>query len=326
MAAPVLSVVVPTGRRRLLLATLRALGDQVDAPPFEVVVALDGADEEEAAGLATGMQPTIETRLVVQSRRGLQEARDLGASAARGEALLFIDDDHLADDQLLAAVWAHHEDGADVVQPRLTVHDGASPSVVTAFARRWAHTRADRLGGGPLSPTDLCASPLSIRAGAYAELRQRTGPPGYSRPGGAEDFRIGSALNAQGMRPSYLPAVACRSRGGETIADLLARSEEIGQADATLAARTPDQADSIRAARTARWVPLAREQKVVAAAPLRARAQSAAVGEELMAEARRGIVAPDSLARLDRALALCYWLGFGGDRPSPGGAGGRGPG
>lgn len=315
MPAADLSVVVAAGRRRLLPATLAALGAQVGAPRFEVVVVLNGADEE-AAALVAGTTAPFEVRLLVQSRRGLHHARDLGASAARGDALLFIDDDHRADEQLLAALWARHEAGSDVVQPQVLVDERASPTVVTAFARRWAVTRAARIGGGPMAPADLCASPLSVSFGAWASLRQRTGPPGYARPGGAEDFRIGMALEAEVIRPAYLPEIGCRSRAVETIAELLTRSEEIGQADAGLAARSPGAAMTIREARAARWVTMARHQKTVASAPDRARTQSAAIGEELMAEARRGVVAPDALARLDRAVAMHYWLGFG-DSPHP---------
>ncbi len=317
MAAVALSVVVPTGRRRLLIPTLHALRDQDGAPPFEVVVVLDGADEE-AAALVEGLAAPFEARLLVQSRRGLDHARDLGASAARGDALLFIGDDHLADDRLLAAVWASHEDGADTVQPRLLVHQGTTNTVVTAFASRWAQTRSGRVGTGPLLPADLCISPLSLRLDAYAALRQRTGPPGFARPGDAEDFRVGMALRELGITPIYLPEEACRSRVGETIEELLARSEEIGRVDAALSAESPDVAEFVRAARAARWFTMPRQQREVEASPERARAQSAKLGQELMAEARRGVSAPESLDRLERAVALHYWLGFRGDGDGPG--------
>lgn len=313
MAPLVFSVVVPSGGSRTLAAVLDALAAQVDAPPFQVVVVLDGPTE--AAAAVAGAGHPFEVMLLEQSKRGLCYARDLGAVAGRGELVLFIDEDEVADEYLLASLHDGHRNGADVLQPALEVHPAARPTVVAAFTRRWAATRRDRLSTKPLLPQDVCPTPLSMRASVHRALEQRLGPLGFAGSGVAEDFRIGHALNASGIRAHHLAAPACSTLVASTVGDLLALSEEMGLADAALGRETPGLAASISRARAERWVTAERERKTVAASVTKARRLSDDTEQHLMGQARRGIVPPDALTRIDRAVSARYWLGFEG---SPG--------
>jgi len=92
--SPFLSVIVPTHRRPdSLRRCLRALARQ-DYPGglYEVIVVNDGADppalEADESGVRGG-----EVRLVMQEHAGPATARNRGAELARGEYLLFTDDD-----------------------------------------------------------------------------------------------------------------------------------------------------------------------------------------------------------------------------------------
>lgn len=302
------SVVVPAGGRRTLAAVLDALAAQVEAPSFEVVVAFDGPTD--AATLIAGPTYPFKTMLLEQSRRGRNYARDLGAAAARGELLLYVSEDEIADAHLLAALHDAHRDGADVLQPGLEVHPAARPTVVAAFTRRWATQRRHRLSAEPLLPQDVCPTPLSMRASVHHSLEGRTGSMGFSGPGVAEDFRIGHALNTSGVRVHRLEAAGCSTMVASTVRDLLELSEEIGRADAALGRASPGLSASIERARAERWVAPERDRKVVAGSIAKARRLSDEAEHHLMAQARRGVVPTDALALIDRAVSARYWIGF----------------
>ncbi|MCP4573189.1 MAG: glycosyltransferase [bacterium] len=115
-----LSVVIPTHEKRDLLdRTLAALRDQ-DAGAdrtWEVVVVNDGCTDGTAVLLAeAAAQPGPPLKIVTpESNVGRARARNLGAQAATGRWILFLDDDIVAPPGLLAAhldlLEAHPERG-----------------------------------------------------------------------------------------------------------------------------------------------------------------------------------------------------------------------
>ncbi|MDW7968512.1 MAG: glycosyltransferase [Thermoanaerobaculum sp.] len=88
-----LSVVIPTvGRLEELSATLNSLcALPADAPPFEVVVVLDG--DHPATGKLLQRPWSLRLQVLSQPRRGAAAARNLGAREACGEYLLLLNDD-----------------------------------------------------------------------------------------------------------------------------------------------------------------------------------------------------------------------------------------
>jgi glycosyltransferase involved in cell wall biosynthesis len=104
----ILSVVIPTHNKLpLLRQTLAALGRQ-DAGAgrsWEVVVVDDGSSDGTGAWLAAGAAALVPALHVVTppANVGRARARNLGARAARGRWLLFLDDDIVAPPGLLAA-------------------------------------------------------------------------------------------------------------------------------------------------------------------------------------------------------------------------------
>lgn len=103
-----LSVVIPTlDKEPLLRQTLAALAGQ-DAGPgrdWEIVVVDDGSSDGTGAFLASAAQrPHPRLRVVSPGRNlGRARARNLGARAAAGRWVLFLDDDIVAPPGLLAA-------------------------------------------------------------------------------------------------------------------------------------------------------------------------------------------------------------------------------
>lgn len=115
-AAPRLSVVVPTyNRRDGIVRLLRALAEQTVPPDqFEVVVANDGSSDGTAEALAAFEAPY---RLVVltQANAGPAAARNAAVRRASGRLVVFLDDDVVPADDLLAAHLAAQGDADDVI-------------------------------------------------------------------------------------------------------------------------------------------------------------------------------------------------------------------
>jgi GT2 family glycosyltransferase len=120
------TVIVPTynrlGRLRQVLAGLEAQSFPRDR--FDVVVVSDGSTDGTEAFLRDLASP-LQVTPVLQANQGPAAARNAGVAEARGELLLFIDDDVVPDPQLIAEHVASHEAAADrvVLGPMLTPAD-----------------------------------------------------------------------------------------------------------------------------------------------------------------------------------------------------------
>ena len=91
-----ISVVIPTRNRQdILWRCLDALEAQtLSTSSFEVLVVDDGSDDETEARIRErGHSPRLALRLLHQDRRGPASARNLAIARARGDLLLFVNDD-----------------------------------------------------------------------------------------------------------------------------------------------------------------------------------------------------------------------------------------
>lgn len=105
---PDVTVVIPVGVvDGHLPAQLRALAAQTDAPPFEVVLAVNTAAPADRAAIeaARAAAGGSSVRIVdASARRGASFARNAGAADARGPTLAFCDADDLVHPGWLAAL------------------------------------------------------------------------------------------------------------------------------------------------------------------------------------------------------------------------------
>jgi glycosyltransferase involved in cell wall biosynthesis len=139
VAAPELSVVIPTHNRLLVLEeVLLALEGQAGAPPFEIVVVDDGSTDGTGDWLRarTAKNPRVTVRIHSQANAGPAAARNTGVAIAAGRWVAFLGDDTVPEQGWLAAHReAHRKRGDD---PHLAVigYTGWHPRMhVTPFLR-----------------------------------------------------------------------------------------------------------------------------------------------------------------------------------------------
>ncbi|MGR7024932.1 glycosyltransferase [Geodermatophilus sp. URMC 62] len=309
-AAPVrISVVVPTYQRRdLVAAAVRSLEDQSFDQPFEVIVAVDGSTDGSAEALRD-LSVDFPLTVLEQPNKGAATARNLGARQAKGEILLFLDDDMEADPHLLAQHDRVHREGADAVLGHMALHPGSLPNLISDGVGRWSEDRRARLSraGAQLTLHDLLTGQLSVSARAFREIAGFDSSFTHGGSFGNEDIDLGHRLLDGGFDIRFNPAAISHQRYVVTPAQHLRQWRQAGGADVRFARKHPSEGRDLfglnaSETRFARWIarPLVRLPgwDVVISGPVRA--VGAAVGQ------RRGGRATDLFYDI---RALEYWRG-----------------
>lgn len=236
---PAVSVVIASRDRcRLLRRCLTALAEQdVPAGTFDVVLVDDGSRDGTGEMLESLALP-YELHALRNGSTGKAEALNTGIAAARGELLLFLDDDMIASPGLVGAhLDAHREDprtlgiGAITQRPR----DGRD-WYAHAFARGWNEHMADRdrerIGWADCYGANFSAPRAALdRVGGFKpELVT------------AEDIEMGYRLERAGYSPTYLPRAHGVHDDQKSGRRMLADQRRQGEIHAGLAARCPEMA------------------------------------------------------------------------------------
>lgn len=96
-------------RRKLIGRVLEALFRQdLDPDSYEIVLVDDGSTDGSYEEVLSRLSPPCSLQLVRQENAGLARGRNAGIERARGEIILFMDDDVLATPSLLRAHVAFH--------------------------------------------------------------------------------------------------------------------------------------------------------------------------------------------------------------------------
>ncbi|MFN2371021.1 MAG: glycosyltransferase family 2 protein [Candidatus Krumholzibacteriia bacterium] len=225
-----LSVVIPTlDKVSLLRQTLAALAGQ-DAGPgreWEIVVVDDGSRDGTAALLETAAAaPGARLRVVAPGRNvGRARARNLGARAAAGRWLLFLDDDIVAPAGLLAAhldlLEAHP--GTGTIGRVVT-----APEVVDAPHFDYLDSRGvGRLPAGPAPARFFVTQNAAVPRAAFLAVG---GFDEEFAAYGFEDMELAFRLEEEaGVRFLALPAPCPRHVHHHTLAQYLAKKVECGR-------------------------------------------------------------------------------------------------
>jgi glycosyltransferase involved in cell wall biosynthesis len=104
MKLPLITVQLCTYNRRALLGrVMQALFDQdIDPADYEIVLVDDGSTDGTYEAVISQLRPTCALTVVRLRNGGLARGRNAGIERARGEFIMFMDDDVLATPGLLA--------------------------------------------------------------------------------------------------------------------------------------------------------------------------------------------------------------------------------
>ncbi len=239
-------MVIPTYNRAPSLdALLRSLASQRDPGAFEVLAVDDGSTDDTPAVATRWMDDaTFAFEYVPLQHRGPAGVRNEGLRRARGEIVVFIDDDELADAGLLAAHRAAHEAHPGANQAVLGLVDWAPGVRITRFIR-WL----DRSGlqfnfpflePGRIRPVygSFVTANLSVKRSFLLErgllFDERFPYPAF------EDTELGWRLENEGYELYYHPeALALHARQFD-LRGFAARMERVGESAPLFQQARPD--------------------------------------------------------------------------------------
>jgi GT2 family glycosyltransferase/peptidoglycan/xylan/chitin deacetylase (PgdA/CDA1 family) len=196
---PELSVVIATHNRRQMLGRcIEALaGQKQDPRTFEVVVGDDGSADG-TVEMLKGLEPPFRLTALDLGKVGKAAARNAAIEAARGRICLVLDDDVIAEADLVAEHLAAHREGPIVGIGRLTQSPPEGRDwYASAFAATW-NEHFDRLEDRAVEWSDAYAGNLSAPREALLEVG------GFRERPVGDDFEIGYLLAGAGCETRYL--------------------------------------------------------------------------------------------------------------------------
>ncbi len=265
-----LSVLIPTyGRAATLERVVNAWAAL--APPhgerleLQVVVVDDGSPDETGTVLDGLVERFPQLLTVVrQPNRGRAAARNAAIEAARGDVLLFSDDDmvplskdlltrHLSAQAQLPGAWVSH----------LQVPDDCARTPFQAYWRRRLHGGSEKLrDGADLGYAGFWFASLSLPRALLAAARFDESFRGY----GWEEHELGYRLHLSGVRARFLRGAYLEHRDPVTLAGTYEKHVAMGRAAWTFSRLHPE-------ARVAFWTgthPLSRAWRRLAGLERRA--------------------------------------------------------
>jgi glycosyltransferase involved in cell wall biosynthesis len=220
------SIVIPTyNNREVLRQTIRSLQEQTFAhEAYEIVIADDGSTDG-TAEMIGALQGPVPVRYVAQPKSSRAAVRNLGARAARGRILLFLDSDVWATPTLLAEHCKHHASTRRVgVQGRSPTHPEARSTLfmrVKEMGPDLTLRRSDNL-----SPFHVTTRNLSLpRADFEAAGGFDEGFHGY----GWEDMELALRLRARGVIFEYEPGALGYHYHVDTLDANISRLRQAGE-------------------------------------------------------------------------------------------------
>ena len=133
--SPSISIVIPTYcRRQLVCDTVANLDALAEPGPCEIIVVVDGSNDGTAQALHK-VSCRYPVHVIEQDNRGAAAARNEGARHARGDAILFMDDDMICDPGAMEHLRTTLSKGADAVIGQLVADDEMPDNFLTRQIR-----------------------------------------------------------------------------------------------------------------------------------------------------------------------------------------------
>lgn len=221
MDNPLISVIIPTfNRAKMVCNCVRSVLDSVGVD-FEVIVVDDCSKEDVAATLKNAVG--ADARLhCLRNEKNLQlgKSRTRGAKGAKGELLLFLDDDNIVDREMLknlADEFVQHLDTGLAAPMAVHVNgpkDGTIWTLGSDF-NRWTSQPNDHLAGIPFAelptdqtrfPTLYCPNAFMVRKAVFEQI----GGFDFNLPFNYDDADLGWRIHDLGYKNWILSTARTR--------------------------------------------------------------------------------------------------------------------
>jgi len=200
---PLVSVCVTTRNRPAFLAAALDSIRKQDYPHIEVVVVDDGSDMPEAHAHLEALAPEFDRKqwqILRQPNRYVGAARNAAIGAARGDYLLFMDDDNLAvRSEVSTFVRAAVSSGADVLTCLMNVFQSNRPRPARTPERIWPFL------GGALVPGLLRNVFGDANGFFHRSVFERIGGFSEDFGVGAEDWEMYARAVLRGLTVQVVP-------------------------------------------------------------------------------------------------------------------------
>ena len=244
-SAPSFSIVIPTFQRRETVCdAVRALCAARYDGAVDLTVVVDGSTDGTAEALSRIDCP-YPIKIIEQPNSGAAAARERGAAGTSGEIILFLDDDMIADPDILEQHVRSYASGADAVLGHIPLDRDSPQSFLAAAAGRWARDRAERLTrDGSVSAFDVLTGHLSIRRSVFEEIGGFDPQFTHSGSYGNEDLDLGARL-LERHKVIFNPLAVASQRYIVTPRQYLQQWREAGAADVLFARKHPVLAEKV---------------------------------------------------------------------------------
>jgi GT2 family glycosyltransferase len=245
--APRISVVIPTYQRcASLRRALEALKSQtMAASDYEVIVAIDGSTDG-TREMTAGFHAPYRLEAIWQGNAGRAAARNAGIALARGELVVFLDDDMEPAPGFLRAHHEAHPPGSRraVVGPVPIPDNPADPPIV-GYRREGMHALLEKLAqpGYQLGFRDVYTGNLSVPRDVLNDVGAfDTTFTLY----GHEDYEIALRLMRAGVALAYCPSAVAYQRYEKDFPALARDCIARGRTAVLFARKHPDAAAGLR--------------------------------------------------------------------------------
>ena len=237
-----LSVVIPTYQRRGILARTLPTVLAQDLPPhdFEVIVVIDGSTDGTWEFLEAIERPRCGFQTIQQANCGQASARNAGLRAARGDIVLFLDDDVLCVPSLLREhLEAHQEAGSRVVSGLIL----AAPAEKVDLASDLNSISCERMASAVRSESGARWPEVACGVNDSAPRSALLAVGGFDESFSSmrEDSELGLRLWQAGLRVHYQPRAVVYHLNGKSVHDLVTHdAERYGRSELLLCRKHPE--------------------------------------------------------------------------------------
>lgn len=207
MTLEISALLTTYNRAHLLPQVLEGLARQsLDSSKFEILAIDDGSSDSTPAVLAA-WQDRLPMRIFRQNHAGLAAAKNLGVFAARAPILVFLDDDDVAEPDLLSAHLAAHIAHPDPAMAVLGYTSLAPDIAHLPLMRHVTEVGCQLFSYGWMQPEQVLDY-TAFWGGRSSCKRRFLARHGVFHPDfqfGYEDIELGWRLKAHGLRVVYEP-------------------------------------------------------------------------------------------------------------------------